>query len=88
MKTRILLLIISILLVLTGCVYYNIFYNAKKYYAEALNAKEKNDGKVSPSIDSKFETSIGKCTYIIQEYPTNKWVDNAILLIGQCFYEQ
>lgn len=88
MKTRILLLIISVLLVLTGCVYYNIFYNAKKYYAEALNAKEKNDGKVSPSIDSKFETSIGKCTYIIQEYPTNKWVDNAILLIGQCFYEQ
>ena len=88
MKTRTFLLIFSILLVLTSCVYFNTFYNAKKYYAEALNAKEKNDGKVSPSIDSKFETSIGKCAYIIQEYPTNKWVDDAILLIGQCFYEQ
>ncbi len=53
-----------------------------------MNAKEKNDGKVSPSIDTKFETSIGKCAYIIQEYPTNKWVDNAILLMGQCYYEQ
>jgi len=88
MKIRILFLIFSILLVLTGCVYYNIFYNAQKYYSEAMNAKEKNDGKVSPSIDTKFETSIGKCAYIIQEYPTNKWVDNAILLMGQCYYEQ
>ena len=88
MKTRLFLLIFSILFLLAGCVYYNIFYNAQKYYAEAMNAKEKNDGKVTPGIDTKFETSVGKCAYIIQEYPTNKWVDNAILLMGQCYYEQ
>ncbi|MDP8315721.1 MAG: tetratricopeptide repeat protein [Candidatus Celaenobacter antarcticus] len=88
MKTRIFLLIFSVLLVLTSCVYYNTFYNARKYYSEALNAKEKNNGKLSPNIQTKFETSIGKCAYIIQEYPTNKWVDDAILLMGQCFYEQ
>ena len=88
MKTRTFLLVLSILLLLTGCVYYNIFYNARKYYAEALNAKEKNKGKLTPNIQTKFETSIGKCAYIIQEYPTNKWVDDAILLMGQCFYEQ
>jgi TolA-binding protein len=88
MKTRLFLLILSVLFLLAGCVYYNTFYNAQKYYAEAMSAKEKNDGKVSPGIDTKFETSIGKCAYIIQEYPTNKWVDNAILLMGQCYYEQ
>jgi len=88
MKTRLFLLILSVLFLLAGCVYYNTFYNAQKYYAEAMSAKEKNDGKVSPGIDTKFETSIGKCAYIIQEYPTNKWFDNAILLMGQCYYEQ
>jgi len=87
-KTRTFLLIFSVLFLLAGCVYYNIFYNARKYYAEGLNAKEKNNGKLSPNIQTKFETSIGKCAYIIQEYPTNKWVDDAILLMGQCFYEQ
>lgn len=79
---------LTFLMILTSCVYYNTFYNAKKYYAEALNAKKQNNGNVSPSIDTKFETSIGKCAYIIQEYPTNKWVDDAILLMGQCYYEQ
>ena len=88
MKTRLFLLILSVLFLLAGFVYYNTFYNAQKYYAEAMSAKEKNDGKVSPGIDTKFETSIGKCAYIIQEYPTNKWFDNAILLMGQCYYEQ
>jgi len=88
MKIRFILFVLSIMLVFTGCVYFNTFYNARKYYAEAMNAKEKNDGKVTPSINTKFETSIGKCAYIIQEYPTNKWVDDAILLMGQCYYEQ
>lgn len=73
---------------MTSCVYYNTFFNAKKYYAEALEAKAQNKGKLTSNIRDKFEISIGKCAYIIQEYPKSKWVDNAILLMGQCFYEQ
>ncbi len=79
-------LLISLLLV--SCVYFNTFFNAKQYYAEALNAKKQNKGKLTSNIRDKFEISIGKCAYIIQEYPRSKWVDNAILLMGQCLYEQ
>ena len=53
-----------------------------------MQAKTDNDGKLNPNINTKLVTSIGKCAYIIQEYPTSKWVDDAILLMGQCFYEQ
>ncbi|MBC8525704.1 MAG: tetratricopeptide repeat protein [Candidatus Cloacimonetes bacterium] len=80
--------LILILTFIISCVYFNTFFNAKKYYAEALAQKEKNDNKISPTIKQKFYNSIEKCTYVIKEYPKSKYVDDALLLIGKCFYEQ
>ncbi|HEX38173.1 MAG TPA: tetratricopeptide repeat protein [Candidatus Cloacimonetes bacterium] len=88
MKNYLLLFILLIAILLASCVYFNTFYNAKRYYAEALEAKSQNKGKLTSNIREKLDISIGKCAYIIQEYPKSKWVDNAILLMGQCFYEQ
>jgi tetratricopeptide (TPR) repeat protein len=77
------------LLFLTSCgVYYNTFYNAKKYYTEALETKEKNNNQVTPAIKEKFNKSISRCVYVLQEYPTSKYADDALLLMGQCYYEQ
>jgi tetratricopeptide (TPR) repeat protein len=78
-----------LLLLATSCgVYYNTFYNAKKYYAEATEEKEKNNNKVTPAIKEKFNKSISRCVYVLQEYPTSKYADDALLLMGQCYCEQ
>ncbi|MEA3474910.1 MAG: tetratricopeptide repeat protein, partial [Candidatus Cloacimonadota bacterium] len=69
-------------------VYFNTFYNAKRYYTEAKTAKEKNNNKVNSSIKKTFEKSIAKCTYVIKEYPKSRYVDDAIFLMGRCFFEQ
>ena len=68
-------------------VYFNTFYNAKKYYSDAMTQKEKSN-KVTPSIKQTFEKSIAKCAYVIKEYPKSQYVDDALLLMGQCFFEQ
>ncbi|MCK4358030.1 MAG: tetratricopeptide repeat protein, partial [Candidatus Cloacimonetes bacterium] len=69
-------------------VYFNTFYNAKKYYTEAKSAKEKNDNKINSNIKRTFDKSIAKCAYVIKEYPKSKYVDDALFLMGQCFFEQ
>ncbi len=69
-------------------VYFNTFYNAKRYYTEAKTAKEKNNNKINSSIKKTFEKSIAKCAYVIKEYPKSKYADDALLLMGKCFFEQ
>ncbi|MEA2105038.1 MAG: tetratricopeptide repeat protein [Candidatus Cloacimonadota bacterium] len=88
MKKFSLPLIFIFLLIFSSCVYYNTFFNAKKYYAEALKAKERNNNEINKNISDKFNTTIGKCAYILKWYPKNKWAANALLLMGKCFYEQ
>jgi tetratricopeptide (TPR) repeat protein len=85
MKKVCLILVFSLI---CSCVYFNTFYNAEKYYTEAKSAKEKNDNKINTNIKRAFDKSIAKCAYVIKEYPKSKYVDDALLLMGQCFFEQ
>jgi len=81
-------ILLLILFIFSSCVYYNTFFNAKKYFREALEAKKNNQGRVNESVKSKLDKSIQKCAYILKEYPENKWADDALLLIGKCYFEK
>jgi TolA-binding protein len=69
-----------LLCVTLSCAYYNTFYNARKFYAEAQKSK---GGK-----DASLDKCIEKCAKVIEYHPGSKWVDDAILLMGKCFYEK
>ena len=71
-----------------GCAYYNTFYNAKRIYREAQETPTAKDGTVSRAVKDKYDEVITRCEVLIQTYPTSKYVDDAILLIGKCLYEQ
>ncbi|UCH82730.1 MAG: tetratricopeptide repeat protein [Candidatus Latescibacterota bacterium] len=70
-----------------GCAYFNTFYNAKRLYKEAEEMPRGKDGEVPRVTKDKYEESIRKCEMLITNYPKSKYVDDAILLIGKCFYE-
>lgn len=74
------IILISFVCLISSCAYYNTFYNAKKYYSEAQNSGRNKDELLSKSIE--------KCAKVIKYYPGSKWVDDAILLMGKCFYEK
>lgn len=71
-----------------GCAYFNTFYNAKKLYAEAEELPKAKDGTVNSAATAKYDDAITKCEALITAYPKSKHVDDAILLIGKCLYEQ
>jgi TolA-binding protein len=71
-----------------GCAYFNTLYNAKKSFREAQETPRVKDGSVSGQAQERYKVTIEKCEALIASYPKSKYVDDAVLLIGKCLYEQ
>ncbi len=80
----------ALLLAGPGCAYFNTFYHARKYYreAEAKRREAEEMGRSPSAANSLYEKAVKKCAKIIVEYPGSKWVDDALLLMGNGFYYQ
>jgi len=97
-------LVILLLLLTTGCAYYNTFFNAKKYFKEAeeernkrlenLKKRGQNSSqqrgldKPSSSELKKYDNSIEKASKVLEIHPKSKYVDDALFLLGKCFYQK
>ncbi len=69
------------------CAYYNTFYNAKKYYHTAYQEiKKLNSAELSNKARQNLDMSIEKSLKLLELYPKSKYVDDALLLLGKCFY--
>jgi cellulose synthase operon protein C len=80
--------------------YFNTYYNAQKMFSDAENevlagieaGREKNaKGQtvavtVSSTARQKFTASIEKNSKLLSYYPTSKFVDDALLMIGKAYY--
>lgn len=113
MRKGILYIILIVLLSqLSGCAYYNTFYNARKFYGVAAKERkkrerlqvvelspeekqqQKNLGNVSTSAASKpsatemqnYQKAIEKASSLLEFYPKSRWVDDALMMLGECFY--
>ncbi|KPJ50463.1 hypothetical protein AMJ40_02900 [candidate division TA06 bacterium DG_26] len=71
---------IVLLCVTISCAYYNTFYNAKRSYREAQVAGKNRDQLLDKCIE--------KCAKVIEFHPKSRWVDDAIFLMGKCFFEK
>ncbi len=79
--------------------YFNTFYNAQRSFNEAeseVHAQLKTNRaksitvqsnfQISSSARAKFTVSIEKNSKLLSYYPTSKWVDDALLMIGKAYY--
>ncbi len=82
-----LLIGIVLLATFTGCAYYNTFYLAKRYYREGQKAQQRSllDAP-SPDAAQKYDATVRQCAKILVEYPTSKWVDDALYYMGAAMY--
>ncbi len=85
MKFKICILLILILII-SGCVYYNTFYNAEKYFEEALEMELKDDGKPTSNAIQKYKKVIKKCGIVLEYYEDSKYADDALLLMAKSFF--
>ncbi|MBN1756209.1 tetratricopeptide repeat protein [bacterium] len=84
-KTIFIILLIS----LTGlsCVYYNTFFLAKKYYGLAEDIrKDAESDVIPPDAENLYTKAIEKGSKVLVLYPESKYVDDALFLIGMCYY--
>jgi TolA-binding protein len=70
-----------------GCAYYNTFYFARKYYAHAeKSVKTAGSDKLPPDAIKAYDDAIKQCTKVITYHANSRWVDDAIYLMGACYY--
>uniref|UniRef100_A0A7V3RI08 Tetratricopeptide repeat protein n=1 Tax=candidate division WOR-3 bacterium TaxID=2052148 RepID=A0A7V3RI08_UNCW3 len=75
--------IFPILIMATGCAYFNTFYNAQNYFSQGMKTV-KND--TLKSDVEYFDKAIEKCASVIAKYPDSRYVDDAIYMMGVSYY--
>ena len=86
------LAVLATFILLGSCAYYNIYWTAEQEYRKAASGKafaefwdpfaqEKATGENLKNVDS----CIKRCGKILLLYPKSKWVDDALVLMGNCF---
>jgi len=80
-------ILIVLMLLFSNCAYYNTFYNAKKAFKEAEKerARRRTDDPTSTEIQ-KYDKAIEKASKVMELHPKSRYVDDAIMLVGQAFY--
>jgi len=76
-------MLISFLIILSGCAYFNTFYNAQSYYREARKLVVNDTLKIDSEL---FDKTIEKTTAIIVKYPQSRYVDDALFMMGASYY--
>ena len=74
---------IPVFLCILSCAHmnsYNTYYNATEAYKGATSGESPNVGLLDECLK--------KCSKILTYYPNTRWVDDAIMLSGKCFYEK
>ena len=86
---RLLVPLTLIFLGMTGCVYYNTFYNARKNFNEAEKDRLKSieSGAASPRINTnKYKIAIEKASIVLEKHPNSKYYDDALYVIGVSYF--
>ena len=78
------------MLLISGCAYFNTFYNAQNYYEEAEKIRLEKEGKAVPiSAIDKYGKTIQKCQKVLSDFPESRFRTDAILLMSKArFYRQ
>ena len=79
--------------------YYNTFYNAENAYDEGVESIEQENQPIDRDVYlplfsnpdqvrqvQAFNDAIEKSADILREHPDSKWVDDALLLIGESYF--
>jgi tetratricopeptide (TPR) repeat protein len=81
---------------MTGCAYFNTFYNAREHFkkAERLEESQRDSRRdtepvdrplVGGSVSREYDLTIDKCNKVIQNHSGSRWVDDAVLLMGRAY---
>ena len=77
-------LVVTLVLALTSCGYFNTLYNARRQFADAERAAAR--GQALPARDA-YQGAIEKAARSYRKYPRGRWSDDALHLIARARFE-
>ncbi len=79
-------ILLTFSLFVSGCVYYNTFYNARTAFDEAEHLR-KDSPTDRPRIDkNKYRLAIEKSEKVVENHPNSKWYDDAVWVMGVSYF--
>ncbi|MBD3298924.1 MAG: tetratricopeptide repeat protein [candidate division Zixibacteria bacterium] len=77
----------AILLMGSGCVYFNTFYHAKQYYGqgEKMRKQARGQSAIGPG-KTHYLDAIEKANKVVEEHPDSKYHDDALFMIGMSYF--
>ena len=82
--------ILILSLILSGCVYFNTFYNAEQSFEKAVKIIEQSQDEDDLPSNAKnlLSDAITNSNIVIEKYPDSKYIDDAFYIIGKAsFYK-
>ncbi len=71
----------------SGCVYFNTFYNLKKYYNKAYSeTKKRTLERPSSQEESNYRKAIDKALKLIEEYPDSRYAAEAMFIAAKSYF--
>lgn len=81
------IIILVIVMGISSCAYYNTFYNAEEYFAEAQRLTRENQSEtVSRDEITLYSKAIEKSKKLLTNYPDSKYRDDAQFIIAKSYY--
>ncbi len=76
--------VLALFFFLSGCAYFNTFYNAEQSFrkAERIYAQQ---GTLTPQARQEYDRVIEKCSKILQFHPRSKYVDDALFMMAVAY---
>lgn len=78
---------LALLFLLSGCTYYNTFYNARRSFKEGEKAQKRATAQTRHNVGKNhYELAIKKASKVLTFHPKSKWADDALFLIGRAYF--
>lgn len=87
LRAGMIVLLIGGSLHMSGCVYWNTMYNAKRHFKEAEKQNNPELGGTRMTANRRlYEDAIAKAAKVVQKHPKSKYHDDALYLIGVSYF--
>lgn len=87
LRVALVTLALGVCLPLSGCVYWNTMYNARKYFKNAEKQNNPEVGGTKMTANRRlYEDAIAKAAKVVQKHPKSKYHDDALFLIGVSYF--
>jgi len=78
--------LVFVAIALSGCVYYNTFYNARKAFNDAEKSRKASQYSNARVNTSQYNVAIEKSLKVVESYPNSKYFDDALFVLGVSYY--